>query len=433
MSLEFRQDAICLSGLTGSKLKCEVIGQYYPFWWGITSGGQNADYGYATAIVEMDAATGEVYIEDTAETVLGSSGHALELKCGNPNTRHLKVVLVEKDPDCFSHLKRVIKRRWSTVNIGMAEGPVQFNSSGVYLLNEPLDQALADIGRISLGNTLFFFDPLRSIEYRTIDQVALNRISSFYRVGTEFMIFLFTSDWFLGRDDFNALPTTVNEVTWSSEERRTVLEADALFGTDAWRSQILNGNLIHQREQSMVELYRNRLHKWFRYVFPMPFNPKTNQIFHLILCSNYEAGVRATRDFYSDASGNPRYSPQNETALSEFRKCHPELFVGLRRSSRPLLWRVLWSVVRNHDEGVCDSLCRDLAVLEPSQDKRQAFLEWLEKHDYVVRFTVENAWKSPIAQYRLNWPVLRDKLQIDQPPPLKPLSLKPLSMEDINR
>lgn len=44
--LEFVEDAICLSGLTGTKLKSDVIGQYYPFWWGITS-------------------TGEVYIEDT--------------------------------------------------------------------------------------------------------------------------------------------------------------------------------------------------------------------------------------------------------------------------------------------------------------------------------------------------------------------------------
>ena len=74
MSLEFKQDAICLSGLTGSKLKCEVIGQYYPFWWNITSGGKRVNYNWPTAIVELDAATGEVYIEDTSETIPGSSG-----------------------------------------------------------------------------------------------------------------------------------------------------------------------------------------------------------------------------------------------------------------------------------------------------------------------------------------------------------------------
>jgi len=59
MALEFKQDAICLSGLTGSQLKCAVIGRYYPFWWGITSGGPGKNYEYPTAIVELDAATGE--------------------------------------------------------------------------------------------------------------------------------------------------------------------------------------------------------------------------------------------------------------------------------------------------------------------------------------------------------------------------------------
>jgi len=92
MALKFVQDAICLSGLTGSKLKCDVIGEYYPFWWGITSGGQTANYEWPTAIVELDAATGEVYIEDTKETILGSAGHALELKVKNHHTGNLKVV-----------------------------------------------------------------------------------------------------------------------------------------------------------------------------------------------------------------------------------------------------------------------------------------------------------------------------------------------------
>ncbi len=30
--LEFVGDAISLSGLTGTKLKSDVIGEYYPFW-----------------------------------------------------------------------------------------------------------------------------------------------------------------------------------------------------------------------------------------------------------------------------------------------------------------------------------------------------------------------------------------------------------------
>jgi hypothetical protein len=85
---------------------------YYNFWWGITSGGPYPGYPHNTAIVELNAATGEVYIEDTGETVLVSSGHAMNLKVTNhPNTQNLKVILIEEDTNCYSHLKNVIKRR----------------------------------------------------------------------------------------------------------------------------------------------------------------------------------------------------------------------------------------------------------------------------------------------------------------------------------
>lgn len=86
--LEFVEDAICLSGLAGTKLKCDVLGSYYPFWWNITSGGQGANYAYPTAIVELHAGTGEVYIKDLKQIVLGSAGHALELKA-----EHLRPII----------------------------------------------------------------------------------------------------------------------------------------------------------------------------------------------------------------------------------------------------------------------------------------------------------------------------------------------------
>jgi len=41
--LEFVGDAITLSGLTGTKLKCDVIGEYYPFWLNIMSGEPSAN------------------------------------------------------------------------------------------------------------------------------------------------------------------------------------------------------------------------------------------------------------------------------------------------------------------------------------------------------------------------------------------------------
>ena len=66
MGLEFVGDAISLSGLTGSKLKSEIIGEYYPFWWNITSGGDRNNHDWPTAIVELDAATAEMYIEESS-------------------------------------------------------------------------------------------------------------------------------------------------------------------------------------------------------------------------------------------------------------------------------------------------------------------------------------------------------------------------------
>src|SRR4030067_3134550 len=92
MPLDFVGDAICLSGSTGSKRKCEIIGEYYPFWWRIASGGQGRNYRNPTAIVELNAATGEVYIDDEKKTVLGSAGHALELKVHITHTENLKVL-----------------------------------------------------------------------------------------------------------------------------------------------------------------------------------------------------------------------------------------------------------------------------------------------------------------------------------------------------
>ena len=423
--LEFVGDAICLSGLTGTKLKCDVIGIYYWFWWGITSGGPSREHSYPTAIVELNAATGEDYIEETHETVLGSAGHALELKVEKaPRTKNLKVVLIEEHPGCHGHLKNVIRRRWPSISISEAEGPIAENSSNVYLLNKTLDEALEVIGELDLGNALYFFDPLRSVEYMAMENVAGRRMDTFYKTRTEFIIFVFTSDWFLGRDDFAPLPCTLEEGTWTDEERETVLEADSLFGNMEWRSHVLNDNSVEHRERALIKLYKNRLHRWFRYVLPMPFNPKENQIFHLILCSNFETGVRATRDFYCSKTSNPRYSPDNYSAYRGFRRLHPETFLGLSRNRRPPQWRILWKIVREHEEGICDNMCADLIDIVPNPYHRQKFLDWLEQEGYLDRFEIENAWGSSIRQYKLNWTVLKERFGVDRPPSLAPLSPK---------
>jgi len=433
MALEFVNDAISLSGLTGSRLKCEVIGQYYPFWWNITSGGPRANHQWPTAIVELDAATGEVYIEETNETILGSSGHALNLKCSSQNTQNLKVVLIERDADCYKHLKQVMAKRWGNIDIGLAEGLKTNNRSNIYMLNAELEDAVNTIDKLNLGNALFFFDPLRSTEYQTIEKVASKRIKTYYKKGTEFIIFVFTSDWFLGRDDFSGLPITVDGTVWSAEQRRTVSEADALFGDKEWHELILRDDPIDVRENSLIELYRDRLHRWFRYILPMPFNPKEKQIFHLILCSNFEIGVRATRNFYCGITHNLEYAPDNTIAFNKFKTLHPVVFQGLGRNKRPTQWRILWCTITGHEEGICDYLCSDVADIEPNEAKRQESLEWLETEGYIEQQNSVAAWKLPIKQYKLNWPKIKDKLGIDPPPALKPLSLKPLSLKEISQ
>jgi hypothetical protein len=165
----------------------------------------------------------------------------------------------------------------------------------------------------------------------------------------------------------------------------------------------------------------------------MPFNPKANQIFHLILCSNYEAGVRRTRDFYCDIMGNPKYAPDNSLAYERFRKIHPDLFVGLRGARRPPEWLMLWKIVSEHEEGISDCMCRDFYKLGANPGDRQRLLEWLEKQGYVTEIPNDNPWGVQVSLYRLDWLVAKERLGIEPPAPFKPVSLRPLSVEDINK
>lgn len=433
MGLEFNKDAICLSGLTGSKLKCAVIGEYYPFWWGITSGGPRRGNEYPTAIVELNAATGEAYIKETNEIILGSSGHALELKFSNTlNTRELKIVMVEEHPECYHHLRKVIQRKWGLVDMEMAEGPIWFNRSKIYLLNMDLDSAIKAIGSMKLGNALFFFDPLRNVEYEAIEKVARKRITSYYKKGTEFIIFVFTSDWFLGRDDFAPLPTFNDEGKWSKEEKITVANADTFFGNKDWRVKILNNLPIYEREKIFIELYREILHKWFRYTLPLPFNPKPKQIYHLILCSNFETGVRATRNFYSEIMDNPRYSPDINQAYKVFREKHLDLLKDLDKRRRPPQWHILRRIITEHEEGYCDSECSDFIEVDDNPQNVQLHLDWLENNKYLIRIKNNNAWQVSIKKYMLNWETVK-RLGIDPPLEFEPLSLKRLSLKEISQ
>lgn len=425
--LEFVGDAISLSGLTGTKLKCDVIGVYYPFWWKITSGGKRENHQKLTSIVELNAATGEDYIKDTKETVLGSAGHALELKVDHLGdedikTNNLKVVLVEDHRGCYDHLKKFIQRRWSSIPIDKAEGPVALNSSNIYLLNNTLDDALNMIDTVQLGNAIYYFDPLRSVRWEAIERVATSRMRSVFQTGTEFIIFIFTSDWFLGRENFAPLPCSRTESPWTDDEKTTVLEADALFGNKDWRKFLLNRKPIETKEEILVQLYKTRLYKWFRYVLPMPFNPKKNQLFHLILCSNYEAGIVATRSSYTSRTLNPPYRPDNKIAFDNFVKLHPETLDHVGRRKRPLEWLLLWKLIKNHESGICDCYCKDFQENEQNVELIELALKWLLNNGYLMHLDIENAWQFPMDRYQLNWKTVRNNLGVDPPQDLKPLS-----------
>lgn len=429
MPLEFHDNAIVLSGMAGTKLKCDVIGHYYPFWWGITSGGQNLGYRNRTAIIELNAASGEVYIKEAQETLLGSAGHALELKTNNTaNTQNLLVVLIENDNDCYANLRQVIARRWPSINLKEAEGPVFLNKSGIYLLKKDLKSALSIINTMYLGNSLYFFDPLRRVEYSTISEVASKRILTPFETGTEFFIFSFTSDWFLGRKDFVPLPNTTDEKLWSTAQSQTVQQADDLFGSVKWRKRILVDNLsVKEKERMFLRLYKHRLYRWFRYVLPLPFNPKEQQLFHIILCSNYEAGVRMTRDHYTMITGNQKYSPNNDAAFVKFRSLHPNLFATVKGNRRPPEWRILWKIIREHEGGLSDYLCKDLIEDEPAALPRIKILQWLLANDYLTLVKIGNAWESKMDRYRIKWSTITAKLGVPPPPKLHTISPQKLN------
>jgi hypothetical protein len=94
---------------------------------------------------------------------------------------------------------------------------------------------------------------------------------------------------------------------------------------------------------------------------------------------------------------------------------------------------MLWRIITDHEEGICDYLCRDFESIEQDGVMRQAALEWLENKGYLIRQNYTNAWQLPTQQYRLNWTMIKEKLGIDPPIPFKPLSLKPQSLKEISQ
>jgi three-Cys-motif partner protein len=422
--LEFHEDAIVLSGETGTKLKSEIIGEYYPTWWSITSGGEERGFPYQTAIVELNAGTGLNYIKDIKKIVLGSAGHALELKATNSNAVMLKLVLVESHPECFMRLKKVIGKKWPTTK--WSETRLSEPDKDVYLVNEELTAAIDIIENLDLGNSLFFFDPLLYTPWSEIDKVARRRIKSYYKTGTEFIVFLFTSDWFLGRQSLELVPLPEqNDGRWTSAQQKAVSDCDDLFGDSDWRPALLTSNPVEEKMQKMIELYKNRLHTWFRYVVPLPFEPKQKQLYHLFMCSNYEVGISITKRFYAEYTKNQKYLPNNSDAYKKFLLAHPSK--RLPRNARCSEWKILWAVIKDHEDGICDLKCSDLTERAPYYQQRHQSLEWLKSQGYLKKIDfLTNEWSDelPPSSYKLDWDFVKSRLGIDPPAKFTPLSSK---------
>jgi three-Cys-motif partner protein len=419
--LDFHGDAICLSGITGTAIKSEIIGQYYEFWWKITSGGDKSGHSFPTAIVELNAGSGEVFIKELDQTLLGSAGHSIELKKRLDEKNSLKLVLIEEDGPCYNHLTKVISRRLPDIPVKVCEGPVDQNPTNIFLMNLNLDESLKQMAAIKLGNSIFFFDPLRMVRWEIIEKVAGDRIKHYYQTGTEFIIFLFTSDYFLGRDEFAAFPTNNNEPSWSELERRSITEADNLFGDTTWRSKILHPDNILQRQNDFVNLYQTKLQKWFRYVLPLPFKPKKSQLYHLIICSNYETGIRETKSHYSQRMGNKKVNQDNSLAYNYFKILHHNLCKNFTGTTKPLEWKILWAIIK-HEIGIRDLMCSDIRRFEVISSRRDNVMKWLAQNFYLLPVDQPDAWGSPYQKYTLNWLYCKDKLGVDLPSPLIPIS-----------
>ena len=418
--LDFKGNAIMLSGVTGTKIKSEILGSYYRVWWTITSGGRNFGYSQQTAIVEMNAATGETYLEDIDKKILGSSGHALKLKGDNPNSSKLNVILVEEENKCFEKLQKVIQERWSQIDYSFY--PPSLEKDWVYLLRHS-DEVTKILDKYNIGISLFFFDPLLYTPWSEIESVAKRRIKKYYQIGTEFLIFTFTSDWFTGRGEWHALPNHTNSLNWNKGEFLSVKRCDQFFGNSLWQSFLLRPGKLNERMEMMVKLYKRRLQKWFRYVLPMPFEPKPGQMYHIFACSNYEAGVNITRQFYTKFTGNIPFTPDNRAAYKKFLEKHPEK--KMKGSARSDEWKILWNVIRNHHDGICDIFCKELIEKQPNMELRGNALKWLESKDYLEKKSpLSKVWNSPPQLYKINWRVIKETFGITPSKELVPLKSK---------
>ncbi|NIO38045.1 hypothetical protein GTO27_10140, partial [Candidatus Bathyarchaeota archaeon] len=121
-----------------------------------------------------------------------------------------------------------------------------------------------------------------------------------------------------------------------------------------------------------------------------------------------------TKAAYSKITGNPKYAPARSEALENFRRLHSETFKDLEDGRRvPLQWRIFWSILKQHEGGICDCLCMDLRRIEHDILKIQNALDWLADEGYLEEIDFENPWDASIKQYKLRRGTVRERLKVN--------------------
>lgn len=422
MPLEFHEDAICLSGVLGTKLKSRIIHDYYELWWKITSGGPRVNYGYYTAIIEMNAGTGEIYIKESDEIILGSAGYALELKFNNPYVENpnICVILVEEDEECIDHLKKVIKRRYPYADINENIEDLDLPVRDCVLIRKNVSEAIKTINDLKIrGRVIYFFDPLLSVDMKPLRETYEKRIRYPFITGVEFIVFFFTSDWIYGRDDFTPLPDHFNSKIWTGEEFTVVQLLEDVYGDDEWYNIILTKEKPQIRMINLIKEYQKRLFTLFRFVIPMPFAPKDDQLYHLIFCSNFCEGASIISRFYEKSTNNI-WQPDNRTIYNKFRQLHKGDITFPGGNRRPVEWKLLWNFIKNYNNGKFDILSRDVHKIEDKRIILQESMNWLIDKNYIKNYSFTQYRGRNVDRYELNWKQIEIKLNLKRPPSFEP-------------
>ncbi len=436
MGLEFKDKAIILSGVAGTRLKTGVLGNYYYFWHKVQSGGEKRHYRYPTSIVDLNAGTGLIYIKEEDEIILGSAGHALDLKYMTPEigSNNLSIYLVEAHPQCRQFLIENMEERWDIRLNSQDDLDHPLLTNGRVWLFESEEHFLRFTGGGSMiERGLFLFDPLLAPEYRIIEGVARHRIRVPFQIRTEFLLFFFTSDWVSGRTGFAPLPRFADEANWTEEEEETAKQADAVFGDRTWLTITSSGLDDGHIQNALLDAYVQKMMKWFRFVMPVPFQPKTEQIYHLLCCSNYDVGINAIKSNWAHLVSMHKgmlvqsgVTTHANSIFPNFRELHPDLIRSLPAGKRrPIEWRILWKIAKSFVDGTADSRDRSLLEITEIQTELDSFLSWLANENYLEIITdIPWAWEGyeEVPRYRAAYDVLSDMLGLAPPILMEPLT-----------